>query len=65
MALERQTCAGCLPHGLPPIGPNMQPHEGPRPDPERERQRLLTIRLVGVIGALLVALVVALAQRFV
>jgi hypothetical protein len=42
----------------------MQPHEGPRPDPEQERQRKLTIVLIGIIGALVGALMIALAGRY-
>ena len=44
--------------------PSMQPHEGPRPDPEQERQRKLTIVLIGIIGALVGALIIALAGRY-
>ena len=42
----------------------MQRHEGPRPDPEHERQRQLTFRLLAVIGALVAALVVTLGKRY-
>jgi hypothetical protein len=42
----------------------MQPHEGPRPDPEKERQRRLTTTLIGIIGALAGALIVALLRRY-
>ncbi len=42
----------------------MQPHEGPPSDPEQERQRRLTVVLIGVIGALAGALLVALIRRY-
>jgi hypothetical protein len=42
----------------------MQPHEGPRPDPEKERQRRLTFILIGVIGALAAALIASLVRRY-
>ena len=34
----------------------MQPHEGPPPNAERERQRRLTVSLAGVIAVLFIAL---------
>ena len=42
----------------------MQPHEGPRPDPEQERQRRLTLMLIGIIGVLASAIIIALAGRY-
>jgi predicted nucleic acid-binding Zn ribbon protein len=42
----------------------MQPHEGPPSNPEQERQRRLTIQLVGAIIALLGILIVAYVQRY-
>lgn len=42
----------------------MQPHEGPRPDPERGRQRRLTLLLIGVIGALTAAVIFTLVGRW-
>jgi hypothetical protein len=42
----------------------MQPHKGLRKDPDEERQRRLTLVLIGVIGALAVALVLALVRRY-
>jgi hypothetical protein len=42
----------------------MQPHEGPRPDPDQERQRRLTMLLTGVIGFLIGALIVVLLRRY-
>jgi hypothetical protein len=46
----------------------MQPHEGPPRDREREersRQRLLTGKLLAVIGALVAAIVFTLVLRWI
>ena len=42
----------------------MQPHEGPPTDPERERQRRLTMHLTAVIVALTGILISVLVRRF-
>jgi hypothetical protein len=42
----------------------MQPHEGPQPDLEQERQRRINLVLIGIIGALVGALILALAGRY-
>jgi hypothetical protein len=42
----------------------MQPHEGPRPEPEKERQRRLTMRLMGIIAALIGVLILTLMRRY-